>query len=73
MAKLHLVQEYHIRSGTPQIGILQRGRLQHSSGIHGEASPLAAGYVFAYDLANASSSCTTEICNPVQNDVLGYL
>jgi len=43
------MQEYHSRSGTPQIGIAERWRLRHGSGIHGEAAPVAAGYVLAYD------------------------
>jgi len=63
------MQQYHSRSGTPQIGIPERRRLRHGSGIHGEAAPFAAGYVLAYD----QSSGTTEICNPVPNDVLGFL
>jgi len=49
MAKLQLMQEYHSRSGTPQIGIPERRRLRHGSGIQGEDAPSAAGYVLAYD------------------------
>ena len=49
VAKLQLMQEYGSRSGTPHIGIPERRRLRHGSGIHGEAAPFAAGYVLAYD------------------------
>jgi hypothetical protein len=52
MATLQRVQEYHSRSGTPEICIPGRLSLRHGSGIHGEAVPFAAGYVLAYDLAN---------------------
>ena len=52
MAALQLVEKYHSRSGTPQIGIPGRRSLRHGSDIHGEAAPFAAGYVLAYDLAN---------------------
>ena len=52
VAGLQLVDEYHSRSGTPQIGITGRRGLRHGSGIHGEAAPFAAGYGLAYDLAN---------------------
>jgi len=69
VAKLQLMEEYHSCSGTPQIGIPECWRLRHGSGIHGEAAPFAAGYVLAID----SSSGTTEIYNPVQNGVLGFL
>jgi hypothetical protein len=50
----------------------RRRSLRHGSGIHGEPAPFAAGYVLACDLANDWNSGTTEICNPVQNDVLGF-
>jgi len=52
VATLQLVQEYHSRSGTPQIGMPGPRSLRHGSGIHGEAASFAAGYVLAYDLAN---------------------
>jgi len=39
------MQENHSGSGTPRIGIPERWRLRHRSGIHGEAAPFAAGYV----------------------------
>jgi len=51
VAALQLVEEYHSRSGTAQIGIAGRRSLRHGSGIHCEAAPFAAGYVLAYDLA----------------------
>ena len=72
VAKLQCVQEYHSLLGTPQIGIPEHRKLRHGSGIHGKAAPFAAGYVLAYHLAYDWSSGTTEICKPVQNDVLGF-
>ena len=52
VAALQLVEEYHRRSGTPQIGIPGRRSLRHGLGIHGEDAPFTAGYVLSYDLAN---------------------
>jgi len=62
------MQQYHSRLGTPQISIPECSRLRHSSGIPGEAAPFTAGYV----LAKNRSLGTTEICNPVQNDILDF-
>jgi hypothetical protein len=70
MATLQLVQNYHSRSGTPQIGMPGTRSLGNCLDIHGEAARFAAGYILTYDLGNDCSSGTTEICNPVQNDVL---
>jgi len=69
VAKLLVMPEYHNRTDTPQIGNAERQRLSPSSGLDDEAALFAAGYVLAYD----RTSGATEICNPVQNDVLGFL
>jgi hypothetical protein len=49
MAMPQLVQQYHVRSGTPQIIIAEHRKLKHSSRIHGYAAALGAGYVPVYD------------------------
>jgi len=69
VAKPQLLQEYHSRLDTPQNGIPEHQRMGHGSGIHGEPAPFAAGYVLVYDWISG----TIEICNQVQNDVLGFL
>jgi hypothetical protein len=47
-----LVQEYHRRSGTPQIDIPGHWSLRYGLGIHGKPAPFAGGFVLAYDLPN---------------------
>jgi len=69
VAKPQLLLAYHYSSGTPLICIPESRKLRHGSDILGSNSPFAA-VVF---LADDWRLCTTEIFNPVQNDLLGYV
>jgi hypothetical protein len=68
VVKLQCVQEYNTHSGTPQIGIPECRELCHCLGIHGAAAHFIVGCIFAYDW----SSDSTNICHPVENNVLWF-
>lgn len=62
-----VAQESHSCLGTPQIRIPRYSKLRSGFVILGWDPLFAAGYVLAYDW----SSETTDMCNPVQNQVVG--
>ena len=67
VTKLQLLLAYHWSSGTPLIRIPKSRKLRHRSANLGSNATLAARAFLAYDWR----SFTTEIFNPVQNEVLG--
>jgi len=69
VAKPQLLLAYHWSSGKPLIHIPVSRKLRHGLGILGSTVAFAAGVFLAYDWR----LCTTEIFNPVQNELLGYV
>ena len=69
MSKPSLLQAYHRCLGTPEIRIADYWMLRDGLGIHDYAVASTPRYFIACDW----SSGTTEICNPVHNDVLGFV
>jgi hypothetical protein len=68
LAKPQLLLAYHWSSGTHVICIPESQKLKLGLGNHRSNAAFAAGICQVYD----GRSCTTEILNSVQNELLGY-
>ena len=69
VAKPQLLLPYHGCYGTPRTRIPESRMLRHGWGFPGSNAVFAARVLLAHDWR----SSTTEIFNPVQNELLGYV